>query len=446
MNTEPTPPPQHHQPAEPAGPVFPLTREQFAHALAAGLGRARLHVDRCGAAGMEDLILEACLHNRAYDRQCEGDRSDWLDQLVVAAGLEQQVLAALADSLSHSVEGEWWDTELQCRLARCLAARGHGAARDMLHAAYRLSPDPAESIGGREIVELDGAAGLLFVAGVLGEALAANPALDVDKTPLTIYDDRHGAGQARVILEEAAAAHPVIRPYLDRVDQLKPSRIRQREIPSFTEIIHSLGLPGPRITRMRFGRWGREAKDEELRIVANILTAASDPVTIRNSLGCFVQRAYPPVRRRLIELAEHADGEVRRAALAALARHEHTEVRSLALCHLATGRFAEGEPRLLERNYRSGDEELLARVLGMVAYPDTMHAAAGDVLAVLKANPSPGVRLPALIIYEHGPCSLCRGDAVQLLVRADQAPAWLLQEGRFDADAETRALCGAAIA
>jgi hypothetical protein len=57
---------------------YKLTMEQFADAVSKGLGRAMIHVRRYGLDDIADILLDACVHNKTYDAQCEDQRTDWL--------------------------------------------------------------------------------------------------------------------------------------------------------------------------------------------------------------------------------------------------------------------------------------------------------------------------------------------------------------------------------
>ena len=54
------------------GYTLPLNREQFPHALHAGLGRALQHVRTHGLTGFEDELVTSCISNTAYHPQSEG--------------------------------------------------------------------------------------------------------------------------------------------------------------------------------------------------------------------------------------------------------------------------------------------------------------------------------------------------------------------------------------
>ena len=58
--------------------IAKLEKEQFASAVRKGLGRALMHVNNFGLDGIDDLVLDACLHNYCYDTQIESSRASWL--------------------------------------------------------------------------------------------------------------------------------------------------------------------------------------------------------------------------------------------------------------------------------------------------------------------------------------------------------------------------------
>ena len=55
-----------------------LNRAEFSDAIAKGLGRAFLHVDRYQLEDVKDIVLNACLNELSYDRECCESRSKWL--------------------------------------------------------------------------------------------------------------------------------------------------------------------------------------------------------------------------------------------------------------------------------------------------------------------------------------------------------------------------------
>jgi hypothetical protein len=454
---------------EVAGPVFPLTRDQFADALAKGLGRARVQVEHHGVAGLEDLVLDACLHNRAYDPQCESERAGWVFDLAAAAGLAEHVLVPLVEKLRTDTEAEFWDASHRCGLAARLADCGYSEARSALYAAFRKNPDSADLIGAQEIIILDGPDGLLFVAQALGRMLTSDPELCVDDTPVIWFDHSHGVGRGRTILESAAATDKLVRVYLEYLERAaaadaaekierrpeqglysldtfaarseqKPAK-PPRAITSLNEVIAFIEHPAARQDRPLLRRYGRAATEDDLRVISEHLEACTEPAKIRMYLEVFARRRYSPLLAKLLALVEHPDALVRRAAMRALSEHAHPDVQALVWQRIVAKRASEGEVRLLRHNYRPGDHERIEQLLREPFDPDTMHWLAMDVLDVFEGNCLSAGTDCLLLVYERTPCSSCRGSTVRWLVKQKTAPAWLLAECRFDVDSGTVALC-----
>ena len=71
---------------------------------------------------------------------------------------------------------------------------------------------------------------------------------------------------------------------------------------------------------------------------------------------------------------------------------------------------------------------------------DYRHWMLIDLRNLLKENSSADVSKLGQIAYFHNPCQMCRCSAAELLFQQKKAPAWLVEECRFDADEETRRL------
>ena len=143
-----------------------LTLEKFCDALQKGLGRAVIQVREQSQDNAGDAILHACLHNLAYDPQCEGDRADWMLEIVELTNNEvfyhQRILEALPDVT------DVWDAQQLLELAAALARRGFPQARRAIYDKFELQQFNETCLGGCQIVLLNGIEGLLRVAEVIG--------------------------------------------------------------------------------------------------------------------------------------------------------------------------------------------------------------------------------------------------------------------------------------
>ena len=57
-----------------------------------------------------------------------------------------------------------------------------------------------------------------------------------------------------------------------------------------------------------------------------------------------------------------------------------------------------------------------------------------DVRHFVEAHRSEEAERSRLLLYENGPCSMCRQDVVKHLARFDSVPDWMRPELTFDAN------------
>ena len=153
-----------------------LNRDEFAVALRKGQGRALLHVIHYGLADIDDLVLEACIHNQVYDQQLESGRGDWLFSMFRETPYYSTFRAEILNGLNGETES--WNLFQLIQLARNMAASGDAVARTVMEeAVYRIAanPDSDDWIGVEDWLDLEGAEGMLQLARVYGRRLLDNP-------------------------------------------------------------------------------------------------------------------------------------------------------------------------------------------------------------------------------------------------------------------------------
>lgn len=155
-------------------------------------------------------------------------------------------------------------------------------------------------------------------------------------------------------------------------------------------------------------------------------------------LRVFNLRPFPLDSRRLVELAAAGGEEVRTAALRALRHVRDDAVRAYAVDRLSRAGAGGDEVRLLETNFREGDERRIELLLDGQVDEDDFHWTAHAAVEVYEHNPQADAVPSMLAVYERCRCSICRLGAVEVLVRRQQTPAWMLDECRHDANPDIR--------
>jgi hypothetical protein len=425
-----------------------LSPPEFRGALQKGLGRALLTVRQTGDLIDEAVILDACTHNRAYDPQCEGSRAGWMMELLDAAGaaerLRTRILAAMAETT------DTWDLDQLCGLAEIYARRGCVEARDALFGVFVRCPDPTAGwLGAEAIVNLDGMSGFLHAAAERSPVSKKEDWWRDFEVLVDRADELCGSKDVDGAVDEAARDNADLGGFQDglrayRKRQRKrqasngPSAAdRMRAIPA-RQIIDEIAIRDPKTVGYRYTPWGRFAPEEALETIVAAMFSETHPGSLAKFLRVFRRQALPRFDNRLIAYADHPDGEVRDAALAALAMNACEGVRALALARLRDGLGDGATLTLLARNYRPGDHERIRAALGEDDYPHALHDTVRALNNIFIEHEAPDGHDCLLFGYEQTPCALCRGRIVKHLVKQGQASEDMLEECRYDSNEDTR--------
>jgi hypothetical protein len=421
----------------PSEPEYPLSREEFRRALATGHGRAKIHVERFGAAEFREEILEAATVNLVWDQQVNGPRGDWLAEMCIAAGLAETVVA-------QAIPDDHNDRAQRIALLLEFARRGIAGARPALYACLGRAKYSSDVYASREIIELDGEAGLLFVARAMGRMLADDSDFSAWGYELSVFDEQHGEGAGRALLELAAATDASVRLYLEYVqrheavlaeersarsrDDARPGRPTRATI-SVEEALRRILASEPGEPEGGLGYWGRRAEAAELAQVLDLLITSSNPRVLESALRALGGPDHPPLHSRILELTRHADDDVRFWAGRVLSKHSRADIRELGLEALARGDAQVG----LEILRGSAQAEDAAALLGALvslrsADPGRLHAAESTALEMLEEHPDLSGAAIALEIYAQSACAHCRGRAFEHLLELRACPQWVIDE------------------
>ncbi len=411
--------------------ILPLTKSEFSRALKLGQGRGLMHVREFGLGEVRDEVIQACVKNLVFDTQCEESRTRWLVEFI--DGVPEWLLEPLLHAYETSVENR--DLFQMAELLCVLAQRGCGKARQALYQQFRDTE--WGFLGEEELLELDGAEALLWIVEQLDSSE------DIERWRLeglvSSYDFLYGDGQGRKLIGQAPGREA--KAFLARLSQPRQRLVgpRQRLEPlnaaSFIEAARHKQIS---VGGVRF--WSTRATSEELQAVATALKTTDNPEALQLFLRCFQSTGFPEYWGGLIELANHQVYEVRWLAIWVLGHHHHSDVRALALQRLEENRTAEGEFKLLVRNFEKGDTKRILAALRRLRDVDErdFHWLLGDVIEIATVNPFKENLALLAYAYEKTPCTNCRQKAVLEMHRRGDLPEWILQESKFNCDFELR--------
>lgn len=406
-----------------------------------GLGRAILYAQHHDVSDCRDLILDACLHCYAYDPQIEGTRGDYMLELVEATPDKEFYYDKVLEALTES--GDNWDTVQRFRFAACLGMDGNDRARHAMYESFSPGPKMGEAIG-IYFLQMDDVEGLLFAAERLGGLLMTTTE-EVDLGwMMSIARENLGDEQAWEALRKASEGSPRIEAYRlamearrKRLDErlAKPTEITNI---SYDQIKAKL----PEMTFTLITSWGEKASDADIECAAYGLAAAQSPKEQYAHLRIFSRRRFPGDIRLLLSLVNVEKECVGLAALTALSQITDPSIRELALRLINIRAKWRGQAiELLLRNFRPGDHAVALRWFEAEDDAETRHSMGSDLIHLCEIHPDKSAE-PGIIraIYETGPCSFCRGNAVRKLIELNVLSDDLRRECAYDANDEIREL------
>lgn len=442
--------------------TLPLNREEYTQALRLGLGRALLHAREFGISEFIEETADSCMRCYEHDAQLNGNRTEWMLDIIDAADTGNLVADRIADTWAPpSAENRRYADENQlAEILSHFAKNGHPISRDVLHRVFRIDAHTSLLVGGFEIIELDGMDGLKTVCRKILSWLDAEPDIYFVYAPIRYYDEIHGDGAAMETLTKMSCSDPCIAEYLDylenceqpeddgedtssehAVDEYDKRREATRSALRSTPaeaVIDAIRNDSPNWPSARLWHWGKEATEENLQKIVDALLDESDPGNLAKYLRVFRYRSLPMVCDRLINLAQHEIADVRKWFFMALCNTRHSSIRNLALQSLSDGNIIEGQLELLKLNSGPGDGERIERSLSIPDDDWDLHTITTDLSILCEQNPTEEYAGLMLFVYENTNCGYCRSRVLKSLLKADAAPGWLLEEAPFCSSEDVR--------
>ena len=203
-------------------PDMKLTRDEFRNALAKGQGRVVQHVRQSSADTVRDALLDACIHCRAYDTQCEGFRADWLFNMIELTGEPDHYRTKILEAIPASYGGDtdYYDFWQLYYLLKEFAIRGDAECRMALYRAFDLLVDHNDICGADAIVEIDGLSGLLHVLEIAGRRIHNGGDIWWEVSyHLEEAEEKFGHSTVRNAIDAEAVQNEFVRIYRDQNKQ-----------------------------------------------------------------------------------------------------------------------------------------------------------------------------------------------------------------------------------
>jgi hypothetical protein len=419
--------------------------------LSKGLGRAALHVKHYGVEEYADVLLDACLHNKVYDQQCEDSRGEWLFSMIYKTSRYEQFRVAILQALK--TETKEYDLSQLCELVRYIAKQGDAKAEEGLKTFIFKNAAEGESdwLGIDDILALGKSEDVLALARLFGRKLMNDPDYSA---PFMKDDDLH---EYENVLEEHAYSDEEIRTYLeylqesrsdykslsDQERQLQRALNREQfrnEFPLARIIDDSQNSRN--LSMSKYRRFGMYAERDELDLIFDNLIKTKDDVARTRLLWIFEMANIPRLAPALFTWAWGEDKELKKATIWALTRISDERVHELARAKLRAGKITDADCWAMDlfiNNFESSDAEfIMAAILSKHLDINEIHSIAMSLTKIAEQNETVGLETALNWAYENTPCMNCRYDAVKGLKSIDKLKSEIIEECLYDGSEEIR--------
>ncbi|MCX7749667.1 MAG: hypothetical protein N2645_22665 [Clostridia bacterium] len=279
-----------------------------------------------------NAILFASTHNTAYDRQCEWSRENYLFEIIMLSDkkelLENEVIKALYKS------SDSYSTDQLLKLCKNFAENGNDLARNAIYHKFDETLKSNDGyFGSDEIIHLDGMNGFLYIAKAVGQRIISDENYIEEDWLLDSVSKKYGKRETTRILKEESKNQKSIKAYLEAVKKYKKSKkensfSKRQGIDEIREVIKNYKKGDGNFI---FRRWGREATQDELDVIANDFINEKNQDMFIPYLNIFMIPDFPKVLNKVIEIARINDEELSLIAFRVLRKIKSKEIHDLAI-------------------------------------------------------------------------------------------------------------------
>lgn len=411
-------------------------QDVVSNSLKKGTGRALLIIKDNQSTDFSEIIFNACIEDLGYDPQCEGDRAEYLYEIIQASKQSSLLERKLTEKIS-SEEIEGWDLTQLFAIVKIFAANGNRTARTKLYEKFRLYRCEAYQAAGisETLIDLNGLEALKFIAEIRGKELLES---------ISDWDDNYSLNYTKEIilesnpleyLKQIAIDNQYVQAYLNKIEECEQSRSNLPKVAWTYETIKAKIQRNKSMYGLR--RWGDP--DVMLRIAEDFVNEADTEIS-KKYLKAFRYYKFPLDFKHLIPFTKDSDELVRHCSLEALSYFENSDVREIALNNLNHRIDIGSSLKILANNFQEQDYKLIEQVIVEEKDDDDFHYLIGKVNDICEKNQTKFSLNALQTCYQRGHCSICRKTTVEIMLHNQILPNWIREEAAYDCNFELRKL------
>ncbi len=403
------------------------------HSLKRGTGEAILILLANPDLDFSKQIIRACLKNYVYDSQAEGSRANYLYEAISLSKrksfIKKTILTAFA-----TASYENWDSSQLFDLAKHFAMAGDPEAKKQCYFVYRKRALAHNEWDGEDaIIELDGLAGLLFVAATKGEKMVSDPDWIEDGMVLDDFQDKNPSINIYEEIEKRAAENVFLKTYITGV---KADNARIRIFPkkpvSYESVLEKINSNA--IVPLT-PKGAKELSETDVHNLATAFLKETDRIRLEKFMRVFSIVKYPFDYHAILTLAKSKNMQSDRLveyAVRALSFFSGNDIREFALEKLTPAKTVSPYLDLLVSNYADGDEKILESIATNCRNGNQAHELVWSFIRIYEANKTPRCKTPLELLYDKLTCGLHREDIVLLLLENNVLSEKIRREIKYD--------------
>jgi len=416
-------------------------KQKFKSAVKRGTGEAYLLMMEHPEADFSKELITASLRNLSYDNQCDM-RADYVFGLIELSSRKSEIRQAILKALATETNDGWALDQL-FELTGRFARQGDKEAREAIYKRfYANTIESCEDFGDDVIADLDGIAGLTYIAEVKTKAMQDESDLIGDHWFISNYQDKNPQINVYEALENVAKTNPAMRTYLDIVLKNKENQWKRKKREKYNYEVITRRINNKQPVYL-FGRRKKELSQTDINRLADDFLKQTRRKTIEPYLQIFDRVKYPYDYQPLLKYAtfpvKKSDRLVE-CACGSLKFFQGDDIRQLAMEKLNNIRVPAEYLDLLVSNYRKGDAKLLTDMVERCKNDDEIHSIVFGIIEIYKANKTKECKTPLEAMYDRLNCGIHRTDIVRLLIKNKALPERIKHELQYDSEQALREL------
>lgn len=415
-------------------------KSQFLNSLKRGTGEAHLIVKDNPQIDFSNQIIKGALNIYAYDGQSEGNRGQYIFDIISISKQKNKIRKAVLQGLSTEQEDTWNLTHLFA-LTKLFAEQGDKEAKQAIYDRFLSNPiEGSDWVGAYEILELDGLNGLFYVAEKFGKYIDQNPDDWQDDWIIKRFQEENKNIKVDDELKKKVKTNKFIRIYLDNIKRTKASQEKHKtKAIKYNDIIDEVLNSKPFISFRR----KRNLTEEEINQVPKQLINETDKSSIERLLDIFDFYKFPYASQIILDFAKQKRTNKNRIvenAIDALKHLQSKDIRNFAMDKIQNSKNPIDYLEVLVSNYKSGDFKLLSKIANKTNNEYKIEQLAGIYTDIYKANKTKECKEPLEILYQKMNCAIHRNGIVEILIENKVLSDKIKNEIKFDCDLDTRKL------